>query len=462
MKKKIAILSFIIIGVLILAGCGCKQQNPHQYNISLEMWGPIDDSSTYTDIFATYHKVNPNFQAGTYKKYNYDTYEQELLNALAAGNGPDIFLIHNDWLPEFQDKIVPAPASILTEQKFRQDFVDIAANDFITSGQSGQGNQIWAAPIEMDSLALYYNKDLFNEAGIATPPTSWSEFAKDVQLLTKLDASRQIVQSGAAIGTAYNINRSTDILSLLMMQYGAQMYDDNGVVAMNNAINVNGTSFMPAQGALNFYTQFAQTGSPYYSWNPNMHYSIDAFSEGRLAMMISYSWNIPAIKEKAPKLNFAVAPVPQFPGNPPVDYADYWGLAVAKNKQPPAGITNDTRIAESWDLIKFLTTTPDVNYGSTGTGLGQGAVPNNYDPALEYIKVSNEPSARRDLIAEQKNDATLGVFAAGNLIAKSWHETDPQSIENILANMIDQVNKGQASIGDAVEAASQRIGQLGH
>src|SRR3989344_3648494 len=67
--------------------------------------------------------------------------------------------------------------------------------------------------------------DIFNSAGITRPPQNWEEFNSDVETITRLDGSGQITQSAAAIGTARNINRSTDLLSALMIQTGVKMTD---------------------------------------------------------------------------------------------------------------------------------------------------------------------------------------------------------------------------------------------
>lgn len=445
---------FIAIFTLSLSGCGCKTNNTSQVPMELEVWGPVDDSFTYGDINDAYKKIYPYIQDIKYRRFSPDTYKKELLDALASGQGPDVFLINNTWLPSFKDKIVPAPVEIIGEQKFRLNFVDVAANDFFDEGK------IWATPLSVDSLALYYNKDLFNEAGISAPPKNWNEFSKDVQLLTKFSFGREITQSGAALGTAYNINRSTDILNMLMMQGGTQT-DDRGILDLKTSKMTSGANYFPAVDALSFYTQFSQTTSPYYSWNSRMHYSIDAFSEGNLAMMFNYSWHIQTIKDKSPKLNFAIAPVPQFSGNPPVNFANYWGLAVAKNKKPAAGMIDETRISETWKYLNFLTTKPEGQFSSASGGmLGSGSVDPNFDPARIYLDKTRKPAARRDLIEAQKTDPELGVFAKDNLIAKSWKENQPEAIENILAEMIDQVNKGQSNVNDAIETASARILKL--
>jgi len=159
-------------------------------------------------------------------------------------------------------------------------------------------------------------------------------------------------------------------------------------------------------------------------------------------------------------LNFAIASVPQFPGNQPSNYANYWGFAVARNKKPAEGMTDEGRIAEDWKFIDFLTTKPEGQFVSSSGMLGGGSIDPSYDPAKLYLEKTRKPAARRDLIELQKTDPELGVFAKDNLIAKSWKQIQPEAIENIFAEMIDQVNRGQANINDAIETASQRILEL--
>ena len=466
-KIKIIAAFFLVTGILLISGCGCKPKNPHQHNLSLEIWGPLDSQDALRASFDTYKKINPNISNIEYKVIPVDNYKKELVDALASEQGPDIFLIHNNWLPSFKDKIVNAPQSplIINEQKFRNNFVDVAIADFIDQGK------IYATPLSVNSLALYYNKDLFNQAGIVSPPKTWNEFTQDVQKLTTVNAFNEITQAGAAIGTAYNINRSTDILNLLMLQNNTNMVDDGGRVNFDKSVSVNGKSIFPGKNALNFYTQFSDTGSLNYTWNSRMHYSIDAFSEGTTAMMFNYSWHIKTIANKAPKLNFAVANVPQLENSPKVNYANYWGYAVAKNKiaqsvgnrnsRSAPTISNETRIKEAWEFLTYLTTKPDGTFkaSSNKSGLGKTTNP-NFDPAKDYLEKTKEPAARRDIIETQKSDPEIGVFATGNLIAKSWKESDPDTIEGIFAQMIDQVNKGQTTVGKALQSAARRVQTL--
>ncbi|PIP26320.1 MAG: hypothetical protein CO140_03425 [Candidatus Moranbacteria bacterium CG_4_9_14_3_um_filter_40_7] len=465
-EKKIFIGIFILLALALVSGCGCKGKSVKQYDLPLEVWGLFDDSDVFSDIFDTYTKINPNISHITYRKFASDTYKKDLLEALASGQGPDIFLISHTWLPGFLDKTYPAPDAILNEQRFRNNFVDAVISDFLFEGK------VFAVPLTVDSLGLYYNKDLFNEAGITAPPQNWEEFVEDCRKLSKVSSDGRILQSAAAIGTADNINRSTDILSLLMLQNQTEMADVNSSQAtFDRSVNRRGVSVSSGEDSLKFYTQFARSGgdSP-YSWNPQMHYSIDAFTEGNLAMMFNYSWHRDTIAAKASKLSFEVAPVPQLTGNPAVNYANYWGFAVAKNKKisnsgiPNSAykpITDEIRVAESWKLLNYLTTRPEQSLSQAATAVGiKNTIASDWDPAKIYLQKTSKPSGRKDLIELQKTDPKIGVFATQNLIAKSWYQADPESTEIILAEMIDKVNRGQAGTEEAIHAAAAQVSQL--
>jgi len=169
----------IILGVVvlfgsmtILSGCGLRDNSQGTpYSMPLEVWGVFDDSDAYTPLFQQYRGVNPFIGNISYRKFGEETYKKELLSALAAGNGPDIFAIRNSWMGEFQDKIVPAPEYQVTEKEVRDHFVDVVAYDFIDPSDQ----KIYGLPLSVDSLALYYNRDIFNAAGITTPPKTWQE-----------------------------------------------------------------------------------------------------------------------------------------------------------------------------------------------------------------------------------------------------------------------------------------------
>ncbi len=445
---------FFGLGILVLlGGCGLKGDAPEVYKIDLEVWGVFDDSDAYQEMFAAYQDMNPYVGKITYRKLQPENYEEELLQALAANKGPDIFMLRNAWVSTFQDKIEPAPAKY-TEKTYREAFVDVVAEDFI-----GKDKKIYGAPLSVDSLALYYNKDLFNAAGITRAPTTWEELAADSALLTKLTPTGAFQQSGVALGTATNINRSTDILTAMMFQLGVEP-------GTPNQVNISDDK---SRKALEFYTQFSNISSPRYTWNTSQHYSIDSFYEGALGMMINYSWQYPTLKQKNAKLNIGIAPLPQFIGGTQSNVANYWGYAVARNKEYVSEnpqkdtMTQDKYAAlrrhESWQLLRYMTY-PQVNKTFTlenGLAGTTKDFPLTFDPSAKYLEKTKKPAARRDLIQAQQQDVVLSSFASGNLLAKQWQHADVDKAETILAETIESVVRGERTILDALNIASNRL-----
>ncbi|KKR23625.1 MAG: Extracellular solute-binding protein family 1 [Candidatus Yanofskybacteria bacterium GW2011_GWD2_39_48] len=412
------VVVFLIVGNI---GGGTGQK------VTLSFWGVYDDRNAFERVIQNFQTANPSIKI-IYTLMPYEGYEQELVNALAAGTGPDIFMIQHTWLPKHGDKLVALPAKIpgekqplMTAKSFRDQYVDVAYDDLV------QNDQIYALPLYVDTLGLYYNRDLFNTANITRPPQNWDEFNTDVELLTKLDSYGNIIQSGATIGTAKNINRSTDILMSLMLQSGTNMVDTDRTQATFGA-NVDGMAV--GERALKYYTDFANPAVKTYCWNDSQHYSVDAFTEGTAAMMINYSHQVANLNAKASKLNFGIAPLPQISNTDIKNYANYWAVAVANKSQSPN---------EAWKFITYLT---------------------SKEGATAYLADTNRPSARRDILELQKQDDNLDVFASQALTAKSWYQVDAPSIETIFANMIDDVNFHRQSTRDAIQSAESKVSVL--
>jgi len=481
--KKIAIISVISVFVigLVVYLIFHTSETKQVYKVDLEIWGVFDDSDVFLKQIQEFKKRNPYVGDIKYKKVPIDSYESDLLDAMATGKGPDIFLIHNSWLQKHQEKLSPAPdslvdgkpVSVVSAKQVRDVFPDVVTQDFV------RDSEVYALPLSVDSLALYVNKDYLNQAGIARVPQTWLEFDEAVKKMTKIDASG-IQISGAAIGASSDagagegkINRATDILMLLMMQSGAEMVDEKGLAAFANFVQTSpGKSYSPGQMALDYYTKFSNRNFSEYCWNSLQHNSIDSFIEGKTAMILNYSWLLPKIELKAPKLNFGVASVPQNKDQQGkglnVNFANYWGFAVSRNKITDGGVdgtkttlssTNDQRIYEAWRFLRYLTMNP-VYSQDLPKSAAVGSESAKFDPAEEYILKQKKPAARRDLIETQKNDPILASFAEGNLIARSWPQFDNLAVEKIFDDMIDDVALRNENSLDAINQAQNSVNLL--
>lgn len=406
-----------------ILGFGGQRQGK---SITLTWWKPFDDPRYVQPLIDAYQKAHSNVQI-KYVQKDVTTYESELVDALASGNGPDIFSIHNDWLPKHEDKIAPAPAAAISLRDFENNFVQVATDDLV------DGGKIYAMPLAVDVLGLYYNRDILASAGIARPPATWEELVNLTPKLTRQDSTGDFTRSAVALGTAANINRAPDILGLLMLQNGTQFYDPNHQQSTmeRSQKDDQGNTFSPGARALEFYTQFADPGKVTYTWNSRSNNSIEAFASGKVAMMFSYSYLRPTLAAKSPFLNYGIAPVPQIDVNQNhINYANYWAEAVSK-QSPNAAV--------AWDFLKFIT---------------------GKDVLKNYYSIQKQPSSRIDILQNQLSDPDIGVFAENALTAKSFYKPDSNAVESIFVQMIENVVLHNVAPQDAVIAASQKINLL--
>ena len=316
------------------------------------------------------------------------------------------------------------------------DFLDTVGTDVIlpvpqADPRAPGVERVYALPLSVDALVLYYNKDLLNEAEIAQPAQTWSDFQAQVSRLTKFDEAGKIVQSGAAVGTAENVERAADILSLLMMQNGTPMTDESGRAAFDRQpAETAGQPATPGATALTFYNDFANPLKEVYAWNQDQENSLLAFETGKVAYFFGYSYHLPLIRAQAPKLRFGLAPVPQIAGNQPVNFANYWVEAVSG--QTAYG-------NEAWDFLKFVTSA---------------------DQAKRYLSAVNRPTALRQLVNGQLEEADLSVFASEIPSARSWYRgKDNQAAERIMRDMIGEMLQPEAEVQKILELGAVKVNQ---
>ena len=480
MKNKIVCL-FLLFTFILTSGFGCKTVDVATQEkmkpISLNYWRVFDGEDDFADIIAGYNALHP-FVTINYKKLRYDEYEQELIEAFATDRGPDIFSIHNTWIKKYQSKglIEPMPATIemaypivqgklkkevipqlrtsksITLKEIKNNFVDVVYNDVVVPVTDPATNtsteKVFGLPLSLDTLAMFYNKDLFNNAGITTPPAYWNrDFQQNVKKLTKQNNKGEIVQSGVALGGSDNIERSTDILSALMMQNGTEMMDSSGRVTFNlRPAKFGDRNYNPGLDALRFYSDFANPAKEVYSWNSSLGNAVDLFAQNKLAIMFGYSYMLPTIKAEAPKLNFSIAPLPQIEGNPEkIGYANYWVETVSKKiLSDSANLAQGSSYAKqkfdtAWDFLQYATKAENVK---------------------SYLDKTNKPTAIKSLVDEQIDDQEIGVFAEQILTAKSWYKgVDANAAEKAMNEMIDNAVADQAPLEDVIENGVQKVQQ---
>ena len=285
-------------------------------NASLVYWGIREESETMKPIISEFEKENPNIKV-EYIKQDAKDYKEKLVTRIKNGNGPDIFKFHNTWYPMLYDVLLPLPQETIEKKEFMDSYYSVAQKDLTKNGA------IIGSPLEIDTLALYINTKIFEDASreqssTISIPTTWQEFIDSSFKLTKRDDSGKILISGAGIGTFDNVNHAPDIISLLFVQ---------------NAVDFNDleNSKTQAADALSFYTNFSLVENSV--WDQTLDPSLNAFTQGKLAMYFGYSADYFAIKQANPNMSIRVVPVPQLLTDKRVNIASYFAEGVSSNSK---------------------------------------------------------------------------------------------------------------------------------
>lgn len=449
--RKLALLLLLFTLTISMTGLSCKnQKSQDQQQITITMWHLFDSEEAFQPIIKAYQQKNPNVKINFVQK-DYSEYEDDVLDALAEGVGPDILLIRNDWLDRYYKKLAPMPNGLIsTGDKQKRSDLDVfkASMVPVVSEDAIMDNKIYALPLYVDTLALYYNagifKELYNQyskandlkkaAFFAQPPGTWEDVIEITKILTQKDGDN-IKRAGIALGTSQNISQPTDILYALMLQNHTKMVaDDKKSAAFNLSIKKEtGEPVYPGTQALDFYTSFSNSAKETYTWNASMPKDADAFAQGKLVMMLDYSFLQKTLLQIAPNLNYGIAPFPQIKdATTSVDYASYWMETVTKNSKNPE---------VAWDFIKSISNSLDT-----------------------YLSASHRPSpAKSDLVPEvNQRVANKGkTFAFQAMTAQDWFKGRyPLKVDKIFSDLIDSAVVYKQPLQNAIDTAANKVTNL--
>ncbi|MFS8158981.1 MAG: ABC transporter substrate-binding protein [Candidatus Roizmanbacteria bacterium] len=320
----ILVLIFIVVfGLIFMLISHSAKPN----KIKLVYWGLWEDSSVYAPLIADYQKKHPNIVID-YQKQSLKDYKDKILVRVKEGSGPDIFRYHNTWVPMLTDVLSDIPSKIMSVSEFKSTFYPVASNDLIV--KAGTTEKIVGVPLEIDGLVLLYNVNSLKRVGFSDPPKTWDDVLKYSQELTVPDQTGSgVVTSGIALGTAENIEHFSDILGWMLLQ---------------NGTSISQLDSPEAAKALELYREFAE--KPLALWNDSMPSSINAFAQGKVAMIIVPSWQIHSIKALNPDLDFRASQLPILPGETtPLSLSSYWVEGVSHSSKYQK---------EAWDFLTYL------------------------------------------------------------------------------------------------------------
>lgn len=406
---------FFVVQLISARNLGNKSEK-----VTLTYWGLWEDKPIVQSVISDFERQNPNVTID-YSKQDIKQYRERLITRINNGTGPDIFRFHNTWVMQISNILSPLPSDVIKNSDFQTSFYPVTQKDLVKNGA------IYGIPLEIDTLSLFVNTDLFKAAGVSVPVT-WDDFSKTSRILTVKDETGRIKTAGAAMGTFDNITHAPDLVSLLLIQNGADIR------------NLSSTS-QNASDALSYYSSFSK--GDVNVWDSSLDPSILAFAKGNLGMYFGYSWDVFTIKALSPSLNFQIISVPHLP-NRNMTIASYWAEGVS---------SKSTHQKEAMLFMKYLSKTETeqkIFSEESKTRLfgepyaNKELAPSVRGNAFLYPFLLQAPNAVSSFFAGDTYDNGLNAQMngyLGNAVRSLLDNTSPQSAVDTLSKGVSQILK---------------------
>ncbi|WP_424972099.1 extracellular solute-binding protein [Dinoroseobacter sp. S76] len=381
--------------------------------VEIEYWQYFFDArvTAMEQLIESFEAANPDIDV-TMTHFPYADYRTKVAAAVPAGEGPDVVQLFYGWLNDYVEAelIQPLPAADFPPETIEAEFFPMVA-------AMREGDNYWALPTAVRSLALFYNERLFDEAGIDAPPTTLDELVETAAKLTKRDGAGNITQVGITAGmTAQDHHWFREVL---VRQMGGEPY-------LNDYQTVNYNS-EAGQKALEFYTNLF-TGDDAVSAIGFMDEPQAAFKAGRAGMHIDGSFRIGSLN-KTRGLKWGVTELPATADGTRSNYSSYWVNAITTKAE---GAKYDASVK----FMQYITS----------------------DEAMQvWLDVVGELPAKPSVGMTEANaaDETFGPFIRGLAYANTTKFANESAQRQLMVEMVERITLQDVSLADSLATAAE-------
>lgn len=390
---------------------------------TVTIWGSLP-AETIQAVFAELKRTNSGYDQVSYQEIPETDFAGTLVEAIAAGRGPDLVLLPAASIMNGKDKLIPLSYRSVSRRSFQDTFIQ-AGEVFLTD------NGVLGLPFYIDPYVLFWNRSLFSQANIARPPNFWDEFVDIAPRLSRASEDGTLTQSAVALGEWHNVTHAKDIFVSLIVGLGNPVIsvDDTGV-AKATLNNVGANQISSAESALRFYTQFSDPVQSVYSWNRSQPDAFSAFLSGRLGVYLAPASEVFVVRASNPNLNFDIAPYPEVRGGTKATPAALYAFSV------PRGSQNQTGAAK---VALALADAPAQKALIEATGL---------------------PSVRRDTQIVSPENAYESIFKNAALNAYAFRDPNQKETDAIFRRMVEGVSSGKFRITESVRSGQNELEAL--
>ena len=300
MKNKFCKILAIFGLICLLCACNPKE---NLTVIQFASWGSKSEIDIIKPLLEDFEEENPDIKVDF--MHIPQNYFQKIHLLFASNTPPDVIFINNLYLPVYANADVLEPIGDNADCSFYEENV--------LKSLSWNG-KLYAVPRDVSNLVIFYNKNLFDKAGLSYPSDKWT-FREFLEMAKKLTVDGRF-------GVSFEED-SLFFLPYLMSEGGGILSDDLSRIIIDELQSVKG---------LKFYADLRKK----YHVAPKAEESASAtmaqmFLQGKIAMHLSGRWLVPKYREEA-DFDWDIAPFPKGDKGSIVQL-DSSGWAVSKNSK---------------------------------------------------------------------------------------------------------------------------------
>ncbi|MGF1425882.1 extracellular solute-binding protein [Kitasatospora sp. LaBMicrA B282] len=295
MRRGIAASALVAALAATLAACGSSGSGTSSASgpVTITYWdtsNATNEMPNYQAVVQKFEAANPNIKVN-FVNVPFDQAQDKLQTAMGSKGAPDVFRSDVGWTAAF------AKAGFLTPLDGTPALSDPSAYQPSLIKQAQYQGKTYGVPLVTDTLGLLYNKALFTQAGITTPPTTWDEL--------KADAATIKTKTGV---DGFEMRAGDGYYAMpLFYGEGTDMVD-----AANKKITVNSPDAVKA--ITTYQSLFNSPGTVKADITTDSYaHMMDAFNGGKVAAIINGPWEITNIYKGSSftdHTNLGIAPVP--------------------------------------------------------------------------------------------------------------------------------------------------------
>jgi multiple sugar transport system substrate-binding protein len=323
MKK--VLFSLVLVAVLLLSACGAKSGNS---KISMMMWGDPAELDVWNKIVADFQAANPGITVSV-EVSDWDSYWTKLKTLLAANTPPDVFAIDAPYYLDYRSK-----GTLLSLQPY------IDADPTVLDGIYPQTLQAYQTPEgyfgiprDFQTIVLFYNKDMFDTAGLPYPTANWTW--DDLRT-----AARQLTKDVNGDGKTDQYGYTFDMWDM-EPGWSEALWDYGGdIISTDHTQTLIGSPEARLAWQMLYDMTFVDKSVP--DANTSGQYGGDLFLAGVAAMMPMGHWAVPSYSEASFKWD--VVPMPAGPAGRFTSVNSAGFVIAHGSKQPDS----------AWQFLKFV------------------------------------------------------------------------------------------------------------